>query len=195
VDAQRRLRHFAETHAWGEHVTESFADRAEIFDDKARFDQVLKALTDTDPAMDLPATFSAALENRVLLCVSPELYGKNFPEGIEEKSYEKLMTHEMAHRLHIRILDGNEEAMGPVWFFEGFAIYAAGQFEDSRLDHEEIWHVIQSTDRGSYKKYGAVIRYLLERIPIHDLVAHAGDNDFVEWLGKERTEKGVFHGA
>jgi hypothetical protein len=65
------------------------------------------------------------------MAVSPELYAENYPEGIEEDSYEKLLAHKIAHGLHIRILNGDEGRMGPTWFFEGFAIYAVEQFRES----------------------------------------------------------------
>jgi hypothetical protein len=112
------------------------------------------------------------------------LYRQNYPEGIEEKSFEKLITHEMAHRLHIRILNGDEHAMGPIWFFEGFAIYAAGQFEKSqaKLNSTEIWEIIKEQERGSYKNYSFVFRYFLTRVSINDLVERAGKKDFLDWL-------------
>ena len=87
-----------------------------------------------------------------------------------------MVTH-FLNRLHVRILNGNEKAMGPIWFFWGFAIYAAGQFEDyhPKMERTEILEIIQSAKRGSYKKYGVVFRYLLKRNSIHDLIEHAGD--------------------
>ena len=50
------------------------------------------------------------------MSVSPKVYSQIYTEGIEEKSFEKLITHEMVHSLHIRILNGNEEAAGPICF-------------------------------------------------------------------------------
>ena len=88
----------------------------------------------------------------------------------------------MAHRLHIRILEGDEDAMGPIWFYEGFAIYAAGQFETFSLDSTEIWKIVRSTERESYRKYGAVFRYFLKMVSIRELIEHAGKDDFQEWL-------------
>jgi len=123
------------------------------------------------------------------MSVSPTLYSRIYPEGIENKSFEKLITHEMAHRLHVRILNGNESAMGPLWFFEGFAIYAADQFGNYTLEPAEIWQIVRNTKRGSYKKYGAVFRYFLKRISIHELIEHAGQEDFLKWL-RQMEHKG-----
>ncbi|MEQ8167698.1 MAG: hypothetical protein ABRQ38_02290 [Candidatus Eremiobacterota bacterium] len=96
------------------------------------------------------------------------------------------MAHEIAHRLHVRILNGNEEAMGPLWFFEGFALYAANQFEDSSLilSEEEIGEIIRSEERGSYEKYAFVFRYFLKKKPLEDMIEQAGKKDFIRWLEK-----------
>ena len=72
-----------------------------------------------------------------------------------------------------------------LYVFEGFAIYAAGQFLNYSLSPDEIWKIVESSEKGSYKKYGAVFRYFSERIPIHELnelIKHAGYKDFLEWL-------------
>jgi hypothetical protein len=186
VVAQRRLRSFAIQYGWGDLVKESFADRAEIYDDKNKFDQRFLKLHGEDLSTKLPKTVSAALEKRVFISVSPELYSQNYSDGVEERSFEKLMAHEMAHRLHIRILNGNEDAMGSIWFFEGFAIYAAGQFENynPKMEPTEIWEIVRSAGRGSYKKYGVVFRYFLKKASIQELIEHAGHKDFLKWLEK-----------
>lgn len=184
ISSQRRIRDFAKQYGWKHLTKESFADRAEIYDNKVEFDQALIRLTRTAPSVEIPKTYSAVLEKRVIISVSPELYTQNYPEGIEDKYFEKLIAHEIAHSLHIRILDGNEDAMGPIWFFEGFAIYAAGQFENYsfELGPKEIWEIVRSNERRSYKKYGAVFRYFLKKASIKDLIEKAGTADFLEWL-------------
>jgi hypothetical protein len=93
--------------------------------------------------------------------VSPELYAKNYSEGVEEDSYEKLLAHEIAQRLHIRISNDDEGRMGPPWFFEGFAIYAVEQFREStcKPSSTEIREILSSSKRGSYKKYNDVSRF------------------------------------
>ena len=182
--AQKRLRSFAIQYGWDVLVEDSFADRAEIYDDKNKFDHRFLELHGEDLSIKLPKAVSAALEKRVFISVSPELFSQNYPEGIEENSFEKLITHEMAHRLHIRILNDNENAMGPIWFFEGFAIYAAGQFENynSKMEPAEIWEIVRSTKRGSYKDYAIVFRYFLEKTSMQELIDHAGHEDFLKWL-------------
>lgn len=185
-DAARRLASFAGRCGWQAYVKEGFCDSAEIYDSKEAFDATLLELCGYPPDTKLPETYSAALEKRILIAVSPEIYAKNYPQGIEEASYEKLLCHEMAHRLHIRILGGDEDAMGPVWFFEGFAIYASGQFEaNSRLlEIKEIEAIISNPERGDYRLYGALLRTLLRFTSIQDLVERAGGMDFTLYVRK-----------
>jgi hypothetical protein len=189
ANAHRRLVEFAEKYGWGHLTAESFADRAEMFDSKEAFDRAVIEVCELDPLTTLLPTACAALERRVLLSVSPERYARIYPEGIEEASFEKLLAHEMAHRLHIRILVGDEDAMGPVWFFEGLAIHAAGQFQGRapRLSRDEIWEIVRSGTRGGYPRYASVIGHFLKHAELAELVAMAGREDFLDRLrGIER---------
>lgn len=95
-----------------------------------------------------------------------------------------MLTHEIAHRLHVRILDGDEDAMGPIWFFEGFAIYVSEQFLDFTCSEALMWDIIKNQKQVSYKYYGAVFRYLMEHISLQTLIHHAKDINFYEWLRK-----------
>jgi hypothetical protein len=186
LSAQKRLRDFAQTHGWGGHVRAPFADSAHIHATKAAFDLDLLTLCGLDPAMELPSTYCAALEQGVLLSVSPDLYRALYPEGDEADAFEKLLTHEMAHRLHIRILGGDEEAMGPVWFYEGFALHAADQLRQAapRLDEGEIWAIVRAEERVDYRQYVSVFDHFLKKATIQQLVSMAGRPDFIEWLEK-----------
>jgi hypothetical protein len=186
LSAQKRLRDFALARGWGEHVRTPFAESAHIHATKAAFDLDLLTLCGLDPTMELPSTYCAALEQGVLLSVSPELYRALYPEGDETDAYEKLLTHEMAHHLHIRILGGDEEAMGPVWFYEGFALHAADQLRQSapRLDESEIWAVVRAEERADYRQYVSVFDHFLGKAALPQLVDRAGKPDFIEWLEK-----------
>ena len=184
VAAQRRLRDFSLKHDWHAYVQEPFAHQAHIYNTKAKFDHDLLEISGMDTDTELPRTYCAALEKDILVCVSPELYREVYPEGDEEDAFEKLITHEMAHRLHIRILSGDEQAMGPVWFYEGFALYTANQFERTmpELSEDEIWEVVSAQERGDYRQYATVFCYFLIKARIHQLVKHAGRQDFTNWL-------------
>ncbi len=182
--SQRRLRDFARKHHWDQLTKEPFAKLFRVHSDKASFDRGLLETCGMDTNTKLPSTYCAALEQGILMSVSPELYRSLYPEGDEEKAFEKLLAHEMAHRLHIRILNGGEDAMGAVWFYEGFAIYAASQFEGTapELSLTEIWEIVNDPERGSYRKYAAVFQYFVGKVPIQQLIDHAGKADFSDWL-------------
>lgn len=182
--AQRRLANLALRHGWQACVKEPFAKQFRVYADKAAFDHDLLEICGLETTLEIPKTYCAALEQGVLMSVSPELYRRLYPEGDEENAFEKLLTHEMAHRLHIRLLDGNEEAMGPVWFYEGFALYAAGQLEQAapHLETSEIWAVVSAEERMDYRRYVTAFRYFLDKAAIHQLIEMAGKAEFVDWL-------------
>lgn len=191
INAQKRLKKFAIKYGWGELVKESFLDIAEVYDNKIQFDQRIIYLSDAPLEIKLPLTYSAVLEKRVLISISPDLYNKNYPDGIENDNFEKLLTHELSHRLHVRVLNGDEEKMGPIWFFEGFAIYAANQFEgkDLEISREEVWKILKTGGRGNYKKYAAIMRYFLKKVDLLEMVKMAGDKNFIKWLEEVDNKK------
>ncbi len=195
LNAQRRIKKFAKYYGWEQYVEESFLDRFEIHDDKQQFNKRILEITSQTPeeamksasmeGTEIPNSFCAGLENRILIAVSPELFIRfNKYVGEEPDFYEKLVAHEIAHRLHIRILKGNEEAMGPIWFFEGFAIFAAGNFlhKLTDLNRKEIRDIVRSKTRGSYLKYNTVFRYFLKKVNLQELVERAGEHYFADWL-------------
>jgi hypothetical protein len=182
--ADMRLRQFSKVYGWDKYADKPFIQVAKVFASKPDFDKRLREIGDVGAEVQLPVTYSAALEKEEFIAVSPEVYLKNYPDGKEADYYEKLITHEMAHRLHVRILQGREQKMGPVWFYEGFAIFAADQFvgREPKLSEEEIWRIVADKDRGSYIKYASVIRFFLKKATLQQLVIRAGDSDFITWL-------------
>jgi hypothetical protein len=184
LKAQKRIVNFARLHEWRDLIQGSFYDLAEIYDTKASFDKTLTKLSEPAAQIEIPVTYSAALENRRLMAVSPELYSCNYPEGVEQDSYEKLLAHEIAHRLHIRILNGDENLMGPIWFFEGFAIYAVDQFSQdiAELEPREIRSIILNPARTSYRKYGSLFRYFVKKSSVTELIEQSEKPDFEKWL-------------
>ena len=183
---QRRIVRFAEINGWKDLTKQGFFDHARIFDAKKDFDKALASVAGLPLSTVFPKTYSAALEGRVLIAVSPELYAENYPEGVEDDSFEKLLAHEIAHRLHIRILNGNEDAMGSVWFYEGFATYAADQFKQCGFEPkaDDIRQVLVSKGRESYRKYASVFRFFAARSPIKELIEQASKGDFSTRLSR-----------
>ena len=182
--ARKNIRNFSEKYGWEGLSKEEFMDSVIIFDDKNHFNLTLLKLAEADTTMKLPDTYCAALEKRTLVAVTPEFYSKVYPDGIEERSFEKLLTHEIAHRLHVRILKGDEEAMGPIWFYEGFAMYTANQFSKSDiiLNKEEIINIMKDPDRGSYVKYNYIFRNFVKTIPLKEFIIKANNKNFNEEL-------------
>lgn len=182
--ARKNIRNFAQKYGWEELTKEEFMDSIMIFDDKNNFNKILINLAEADTSLKLPDTYCAALEKKTLIVMCPEFYSKVFPEGIEEQSYEKLLTHEIAHRLHVRILNGNEEAMGPIWFYEGFALYAADQFShsDITIGKTEMIEIMNDPERGNYKKYSYIFRYFANKVPLPELISKANEENFNGWL-------------
>ncbi len=184
IKAEKRLRVFAEKHGWARFTQTPIVKQVEIYDLKSEWDKRARELDPTVPE-ELPKSFSANIEKDILFCVSPELYFANYPQGKDEKdAYVKLMTHELAHRLQIRILNGDEDKMGPIWFFEGFAIYAADQLNHNKpgLTEAQIWSIADAKERGDYRKYNVVFRHFLRGLSLPDYVQKAGDPNFLEWL-------------
>lgn len=186
------LTRFAKLYGWDHYTEEPFFDSVMIFGNKKTFDITLLTLAGADTAMKLPESFCGALEKRTLTLMTPEYYAKVYPEGAGDLSYERLIAHEMAHRLHVRILEGNEEAMGPVWFYEGFALYAAGQFagDHKKLTGPEMTGIINDPERGSYRNYAAIFRHVAGFIPLKTLIRNAGDPGFNEMLIRDHA--GIF---
>lgn len=182
--ARRNIITFSKKYGWEALTEDEFVDSVMIFDDKDRFNRTLLKLAGLDSSMEVPDTYCAALERKVLVSVTPEFYARVYPQGVEARFFEKLLTHEIAHRLHVRILNGNEEAMGPVWFYEGFAIFAAGQFSDSKvsLTREEMIAVMKETERSSYLQYNYIFRYFVHKIPLAEMLNKAKSEDFNDEL-------------
>jgi hypothetical protein len=190
-NAIANIESFATKYGWDSLTKEAFMDSVMIMDHKKKFDRNLLALVGADTTMELPETYCAALEERTLVVVTPEIYAAAYPEGIEANSYEKLLTHEIAHRLHIRILNGDEEAMGPVWFYEGFALFTADQFSNSnlQLSEAEMKEIMDNPERGSYVNYNVIFRYFVSKIPLKELIAQAKNEDFNEWVFSAINQK------
>lgn len=183
-DAQIIVYEFANRFGWQAHLSESFIDEAQIYDTKQAFDNRLRESFNMEASAVIPSTYSAILEEKILMSVSPKLLSENYPDGIEDNHFAKLIAHEIAHRLHVRILNGNEDAMGPIWFFEGFAVYASDQFHNTlpTITDSKLIEIINSKERGSYKLYGAVFHRLAISCLVPEMIARAADENFIDWL-------------
>lgn len=182
--AQQRLERFCAGHDWGFLLREPIIKKVQIFDSKADYDALLRQLYPEGAQMTIPATFVAGFEKDFFFAVSPEIYAKNVAKFVEPQFYEKLITHEMAHKLHIRLVNGQEEKMGPIWFWEGFATFVASQFEAEpcTISREQVEAVMATPERGDYRLYNQTFKYFVKLVPIQELVRRAGQDGFHEWL-------------
>lgn len=181
IQAQRNIVDFSKEYGYEAYVCPSFMKKAEIFATQDDFKKVISGYLDLPKGFILPATVSAVLEEEIFMSISPSLYKDIYPiEGEKEKGYERLVTHEIAHRLHVRILHGDEEAMGPSWFYEGFATFVAKQFLDFDCDKNTMWDIIENNKQVPYKYYAAIFRYLSKKVNLHELVMSTSKDTFIK---------------
>lgn len=184
IGAQKRLLTVAKRYHWEHLMEEPLMRKAVLFDTKPAYDDFLRELFPEARDMVIPKTFTAGFEGDVFFAVSPEIYKQAVPQFVEDKFYEKLICHELAHKLHTRIVNGNEEMMGPIWFWEGFATLAAGQFEHETrlLDQVKIRELLSEPKRGDYREYNALTKHFVKLVPLPELIRRSYGPDFSDWL-------------
>lgn len=193
VTALAIVRDFATRHQWSHCVEEPFFHRVEIYRTQDGLWRRMLALNRAD---DLPIptdALTAGLEKDVLVALISEEAERARPEYFStHDDWTRALAHEIVHQLHVRILNGDETRMGPQWFYEGFATLGSGQMLGQSLevrDLNEALRLTEATGRGSYASYAAALRYFAARIPLPQLVEHAGLPDFQAWLRTEAREK------
>ena len=181
--AQSNIINFALENNLNNIVRKTFIDKVQIYDSHEKFVKDIIETFNLDENTMLPQTFSATIKDRILYSISPELYNKTYPiEGFDNNGFERLLTHELAHSMHIHMLNGDEDKMGPVWFFEGFAIYVAKQFPNFTCSESVIWEIIDNQKEVSYQYYSCIFKYLLQYITLQELIEYSSEIDFVNWL-------------
>lgn len=177
---------FAEQYHWSLHMRKPFFCRIEIY---ATQEALWRRILEVNELSDIPVptdALTAALEKEILLAVVPEEAKRARPEYFQDQEdWIRALAHEIVHRLHVRILKGNEDAMGPEWFFEGFAVVGSGQALGKDVEVEDVEQALKlanSRGRGAYGRYAAAVRFFAERIGLPELVAQAGQPGFEDWL-------------
>jgi len=184
VDAFAIVDHFASQHGWQEYLKIPLICSFQVFAVQDEMWQKLKELTGAQEKHPPTDGLSSALVCGHLLAVTPEEYERLRPEYTHiDKAWTRLLAHEIIHQLHIRIVR-HENRMGPKWFYEGFAMYAAGQritdYQPSSI--EEITEAMHTESRGAYAKFEAVFEYFLKRFELKLLLKRAARHDFQTWL-------------
>jgi len=184
VAAHGTIAAFAAAHGWADRVRPFFR-HVEVYADQGELWARLRTVFGLPDDAPLPTpSLAGALEQGVLTVVTPELYARVQPRyGAAPGAFARLLAHEMAHRLHIAVLDGDEERMGPPWFYEGFAVVASGDLVGLEVaTADDLWRHARTEGGGAYAHFAAALRFLAERVPLAELVARAADVGFEGWL-------------
>lgn len=130
VAAQQIVGNFAQQHGWQARMRVFFERGVEIYLSQEGLWQRICEVHGLPLTTALPTPgLAAALEQGVLMAVTPELYAQVQPQyGAAEGAYVRLLAHEIAHRLHIAVLDGDEEAMGPHYILRAEANVAIERY-------------------------------------------------------------------
>ncbi len=152
-----------------------------VFDDHQAFLEALSEKLDLSTIVFLK-TFASYVSDKTLYIMTPQYYQNVYPEGIEKYSYEKLIAHELAHLYHLQLVNNIEDDMGPVWFYEGFAIYASNQFENQRvfISNNHLQRMLEKEQRVYYRYYGEVFKRIMLHYQIKDLLKIVNTSNFNE---------------
>lgn len=183
AEAYAIVRHFANLNDWHEYMREPLFTSIQIFETQEELWHRIRNMTESVEKYPPINGLSAAIYSGCLMAVIPEEYERLRPEyALIDKAWTRLMAHEIAHQLHIRIV-GTEEKMGSKWFYEGFAMHVAGQcFGHVVATIENAIEAMHAESRGSYAKYVAAFDFFLERIELNLMLQRASEQDFEVWL-------------
>lgn len=178
------IKQYAKSNGWSELSNKSVIDKAEVVFDRNALEKRVKDIYKVPKDTKMPSGLTAANDAKSMLVIMPEEESKKYAvKFVEPGFYEKLITHELAHLLHIKILNGDEDKMGPIWFYEGFPVVVSKQMESFKWSptKKQAKLILQEPSRGDYRQYGVLVRMLLKKHKMKDLVARAGEKDFNDW--------------
>lgn len=178
-DAVDQILEFSHSNQLGIRTGEPFITKATVYGTKSSFDSFIEASPGWKAGAKVPATYVGFGEKRALFVISWTAYQGVHPSD-SHSEYEKLIVHEIAHLFHAAYLKNNEDKMGPVWFYEGFACVVADQYKDATLP-KDFASVINSPERASYRDYVAIIRKLRKKYSVRELLDKASDKNFNSW--------------
>lgn len=180
---------FSKSHQLKVDRPESFVEKVILYETKESFDKMISDSPEWPKGNKVPATYVGLGQKKKFHVVSWEAYRKIHPnESISD--YQKLITHELTHLLHIAFLNNQEDDMGPLWFFEGFACFVAEQYPDAALpSKEQLARILSDDKRGNYSDYVSVFRTLAKVKPITQLLLDAKSPKFSDWAKEKIMEK------
>lgn len=142
----------------------------------------------------IPPTFSGTVVGRALYLVGRDAYERLWrgfypDQAWSERTYRQLIAHELTHKAHedwALARFGTVEAMGPAWFYEGFAVACAGQFArgEAPMTPQALRAEVGDgrTPEGSYPTFGRVVRALAAHYGMKAVVEAAARPDFPDSL-------------
>jgi hypothetical protein len=188
LSALKIVQDFARRYGWQRHLRKPLFESVEIFSSQQELWKRVMQLENLPAGQKMPTRgLAAGVEKNILMTVTTEEYSRIRPEyASRRRAWQRLLAHEMAHVLHERIVHDEPDAMGPRWFFEGFAILAAGQNLCRGLapikSFEDAMSNASKEGTGAYICYELALRFFLRRIPLKVMIRKAGSKDFEDWL-------------
>ncbi len=180
----RQIIEFSQVNTLGILSPQAFVKRAVIYSTKAKFDDMIRNSPGWPREVPVPPNYAGVGHDKTFHVVSWEAYQTIYPrENYED--YQKLITHELAHLFHVSYLNGQEDKMGPIWFYEGLPCLIANQYPDAILpENEDLREILKNPERGNYKTYVAILRALIKKKPLRDLLNEASQDNFSESVAK-----------
>ena len=184
-EAIATLERFAREHGWGALVASALPSVVEVHPDQAALWQRLREAFALPPDAPLPTpSLAGAVVGDALVVVTPEAYALVAPRyAAAPGAYVRLLAHELGHRLHVAVVAGDEEAMGPRWFYEGFAVLASDDLHGLvEVTPADVWAHLDADGDDAYARYGAALRLFTRYVPLREIVAAASRTDVRDWL-------------
>lgn len=180
-DAELLIASFAFRHDFGRAYERGLAREVQVFATKAAFDRFLQVTGEWPAQTPVPENVVAVFNNGRLLAAAEEDARRTNPAIDSHDAYVRILAHELVHGLHVAVLRGDKSAMGPRWFFEGFAVAAAGQFDEQQISAADYRAVIAGLPKADYRLFGAAVRKLAQTHTYAELIERARKPDFDTW--------------
>jgi hypothetical protein len=181
-NAKSNIRKFAKRNGWEGFSTEIYYDSVMVFSDKAQYDKTINQLTSQNK--NYSASECMILVERTLIIMSPDYVAEHSLFSTEERHFEKHITYVLAKALYNSIFFGEEALQGPIWFREGFALYAADLFNPTDIEDqkESLLSIVNNPGKGQVQNYSKLVRYIAKNGNLKGFVEVAGDKNFTDSL-------------
>ncbi|MAP96175.1 MAG: hypothetical protein CMK07_14610 [Ponticaulis sp.] len=180
-EAEQRLSAFARQHGLEAFVPDIEAQELAVYPSKKAFDTFLRDSNRWPSDQQIPETIIALYAYSAIHVVEESAALENDDRLTGHQDYVGVLTHELAHGLHIAVGRAHQISYGPVWFREGFAIMAASLFENDPISDVDFRFVLNGKAERDYDLYGAAFRRLADQRPVLELLLKADSPEFKEW--------------